>query len=338
MSYQSLPPLGQALKAASLPVTLASDQFALGSGVVTATTLRVTLGSDGPAVTALTSLDTKTPALGQTTMSASSPVAIASNQSVLNVSPDNVLDNVTTTGSVTSAATIVSASTSGYSGGSFHITGNAGANTITFEQSNDNSNWVALPTTDLSSPTTSPSSTTSGATLRAFAASAAYVRARVSTYVSGSVLITLTQKRVAPQIIGQALAGNSAVIGDVGIQYRANATGAATALSYLSGSTTAASAIKASAGRLIGWQLSNSSASLRSVKLFNVASGSVTMGTTTAVFEIDIPAGGVSNIQLPGGIAFGTAIAIAITSAKGLTDNTATGLASSDVSGAFFYA
>jgi hypothetical protein len=250
----------------------------------------------------------------------------------------NIGANVTTSGTVSSAATVVSVSTAGFSGGSFHITGNAGANTITFEQSNDNSNWALLPTTDVSSSTASPSSTTTSATLRAYATSAAYVRARVSTYVSGSVSITLTQKRVAPQIIGQALAGNSAVIGDVGVQYRTNATGAATPLSYQSGGTTAASAIKASAGRLVGWQLSNSAASLRSVKLFNVASGGVTMGTTSAVFEIDIPAGGVSNFQLPGGIAFGTAISAAITSAKGLTDNTATGLASGDVSGAFFYA
>jgi hypothetical protein len=308
-----------------------------GSGNVDASTQRVTLAADGAAVTALTAINNKLGSLGQKTMAGSAPVTLASDQ-VVNVSPDNVLDNATTSGTVSSAATVVSVSTAGFSGGSFHITGNAGANTITFEQSNDNSNWALLPTTDVSSSTTSPSSTTTGATPRAYATSMAYVRARVSTYVSGSVSITLTQKRVAPQIIGQALAGNSAVIGDIGIQYRANATGAATALSYISGGTTAASAIKASAGRLIGWQLSNSAASVRSVKLFNVASGSITMGTTSAVFEIDIPAGGVSNIQLPGGIAFGTAIAAAITSAKGLTDNTATGLASGDVSGAFFYA
>ncbi len=308
-----------------------------GAGNVDAYTQRVTLAADGAAVTALTAINNKLGSLGQKTMAGSAPVTLASDQ-VVTVSPDNVLDNVTTSGTVSSAATVVSVSTAGFSGGSFHITGNAGANTITFEQSNDNSNWALLPTTDVSSSTASPSSTTTSATLRAYATSAAYVRARVSTYVSGSVSITLTQKRVAPQIIGQALAGNSAVIGDVGVQYRTNATGAATPLSYQSGGTTAASAIKASAGRLVGWQLSNSAASLRSVKLFNVASGGVTMGTTSAVFEIDIPAGGVSNFQLPGGIAFGTAISAAITSAKGLTDNTATGLASGDVSGAFFYA
>lgn len=62
------------------------------------------------------------------------------------------------------------------------------------------------------------------------------------------------------------------------------------------------------------------------------------MGTTGALFEVDIPAGGRSEINLPGGIAFGTGIMWAVTSAKGLTDNTTTGLAANDVSGCAIYA
>jgi hypothetical protein len=94
--------------------------------------------------------------------------------------------------------------------------------------------------------------------------------------------------------------------------------------------------VKASAGRVIGWQLQNSATGVRSVKLFNATAP--TLGTTSAVFEIDIPAGGRSEVQLPGGIGFSTACTYSVTSAKGLTDNTATGLALGDVSGAFFYA
>lgn len=132
------------------------------------------------------------------------------------------------------------------------------------------------------------------------------------------------------------LNAGTAAIGDVGVQYRANATGAASAVSVLSPATPAAATVKASAGRLIGYQLQNSSTGLRSVKLFNATAP--TLGTTAAVWEIDIPAGGRAEMNLPGGIAFGTACTYSVTSAKGLTDNTATGLAANDVSGSFFFA
>jgi hypothetical protein len=84
---------GQANMANSQSVTVASDQSAIpvtpgvqfGSGVVTGTTQRVTLATDGPTVSTLTSIDNKTPSLGQAAMAASQPVVIASNQSAVPV-------------------------------------------------------------------------------------------------------------------------------------------------------------------------------------------------------------------------------------------------------------
>ena len=133
-----------------------------------------------------------------------------------------------------------------------------------------------------------------------------------------------------------ALPAGANAIGDVGVQYRANATGAASLVAVMSPATPAVGTIKGSAGRLVGWQMQNSSASLRSVKIFNATAP--TLGTTAAVFEIDIPAGGRTDIENIGGVGFATAITWSVTSAKGLTDNTATGLAANDVSGAFFFA
>lgn len=133
-----------------------------------------------------------------------------------------------------------------------------------------------------------------------------------------------------------ALVAGSAAIGDVGVQYRANNTGAASNVSVMSPATPAAATIKGSAGRLLGCFLQNSAASLRSVKVFNATAPA--LGTTSAVFEIDIPAGGVVQFTSEGGIAFGTAMTYSVTSAKGLTDNTATGLALNDVSGFFIFA
>lgn len=134
---------------------------------------------------------------------------------------------------------------------------------------------------------------------------------------------------------GSIAAGTNA-IGDVGVQYRANATGAASVASVISLATTATTSVKATAGRLLGFDLVNTAAALRSVKVFNVVTP--TMGTTSAVFEIDIPAGQRVTVQYPGGLAFGTAIVYAVTSAKGLQDNTNTGLAAGDVSGHIAFA
>ena len=134
---------------------------------------------------------------------------------------------------------------------------------------------------------------------------------------------------------GGALAAGTNAIGDMGVQYRASTTGAASITSILSPATPAGGSIKASAGRLLGWQLQNSSTGVRSVKIYNATA--VTMGTTSAAFEIDIPAGGVREFNMEGGIAFATGIMWSVTSAKGLTDNTATGLAANDVSGSVFY-
>ncbi len=136
---------------------------------------------------------------------------------------------------------------------------------------------------------------------------------------------------------GGALAAGTNAIGDVGVQYRASATGGASAISVLSPATPAATAIKAAAGRLLGWQLINTSASVRSIKIWNTAVAGITIGTTAALWEIDIPAGGSVDFRLEAGIAFATAISYAVTGAKGLTDNTG-GLGANDVSGSFFYA
>lgn len=137
------------------------------------------------------------PPLGRTTMAASLPVTLASDQSALNVSPDNVLDNLTTSGSVTSQTTVVSTSTAGFNGGSFQVTSAGTSCTVTYEQSDDNNTWVGLLTRDSSSQASAPSTTTNAAGLFYFTTSAAFVRARVSTYGSGTVAITLCRKRNA---------------------------------------------------------------------------------------------------------------------------------------------
>ena len=133
-----------------------------------------------------------------------------------------------------------------------------------------------------------------------------------------------------------ALNAGTNMIGYTGVGYVAGATNAASSTSIQSPATPVGASIKASAGRVVGIVLQNSASAIRSMKFFNATS--VTMGTTAAAFEIDIPAGGTVALTPDGGIGFATGIMWAVTAAKGLTDNTTAGLAASDVSGVVLYA
>jgi len=220
---------------------------------------------------------------------------------------------------------------------------------VTPEWSNDNTTWVGAT---ILTPAGATATTFNAAGLWVVPVLARYLRLRLSTATTaGTTTLSIHQFNETRQFwlatqpvsgtvtanigTGSIAAGTNA-IGDVGVQYRANATGAASIASVLSLGTTATTSVKAAAGRLLGFDLVNTSAGLRSVKIFNVASP--TMGTTAAVFEIDLPASGRVSINYPGGIGFSTAIVYAVTSAKGLTDNTATGLAANDVSGHIAFA
>jgi len=75
-------------------------------------------------------------------------------------------------------------------------------------------------------------------------------------------------------------------------------------------------AIKASAGQLYGWWLFNNNATIVYCQIFNVAAGSVTLGTTTPTLSFGIPIGSAANILSDMGIAFGTAISFAFTTTR----------------------
>lgn len=96
--------------------------------------------------------------------------------------------------------------------------------------------------------------------------------------------------------------------------------------------TNSAQAIKASAGKLGGWYIYNPNASAAYVPIYDVASGSVTVGTTNPLMVLTIPASSAANLELVNGITFGTAIsAAAATTAAG---NSALGTALEAI---FFY-
>lgn len=351
------------LRASVVPV---SPNVSRGGGVVDANTQRVTLATDGPGVANLASIattnasmDGKIPALGAAENTAALPTVLANKRNFagLQYAAGAAVVNLDLLTGAASGWLDVST----YNSAVLTITTGAGisAGVLQFEETNSTTvapngtlvlghNTVSQNTNPISAITLAASQTTSVyLPLRA-----KYFRCRVSTAVAGGTVqavITMSQLPFSPtnRTINQSTAASlnatiatlpagTNLIGSVGVQYPANATGAASFVSVISPATPAAATIKATAGRVVGWQLQNSAAALRSVKVFGVASP--TLGTTAALFEIDIPAGGTVFMNFPGGLAFGTAATYSVTSAKGLTDNTATGLVLGDVSGAFYFA
>lgn len=227
---------------------------------------------------------------------------------------------------------------------SVHCTSMGTTGVVTPAWSNDGTNWV---TATMMSEAGATSTTFNAAGLRTTNVRARYFRLRLTTATTAgttTIVVAGFQQDLTPPITTQpisgtvtanigtgALAAGTNAIGDVGVQYRASATGAATLTNINCPATPAAQQIKGTAGRLIGLNLFNTSASTRWVKLFNLASASVTPGTTSATTEIGIPAGGRLELQAEGGASFGTGITIMITGGAGLTNNTAVTLA--DVTG-----
>lgn len=154
------------------------------------------------------------------------------------------------------------------------------------------------------------------------------------TTMTGSLPVVIASNQSALSVTPGALVAGTAAIGDVGTQYRANATGAALISHVVAAGTTNAANVKASAGRVIGWNFANTTASWRFVKLHNSAAAP-TAGAGV-VLTISIPPNGVSVVSLAGGIGFSTGIGRTIVT--GSADADATAVTAGDVLGELFYA
>lgn len=160
------------------------------------------------------------------------------------------------------------------------------------------------------------------------------VRVTVSAYTSGSATVTIRAMQSAGMVfnlpVGQTtqqvsavLTTGAAAIGDVGQQYRANATGAASRTHLVSGAGTNATIVRNAAARLVGWQVSNTNAAWRYVKLHNTATAP-TAGSGV-VQTIAVPPNSTVNHAQEGGIAFTTGIGMTTTIGAADADTAAVG-------------
>lgn len=72
-------------------------------------------------------------------------------------------------------------------------------------------------------------------------------------------------------------------------------------------------AVKASAGKVYGWMVHNPSAATAYIQVWNVAIGSITVGTTAPTWTIPLPAGASANVMSERGITHSTEINVAAT-------------------------
>jgi len=210
---------------------------------------------------------------------------------------------------------------------------------VTPEISLDGVNWVACT---FVTPGGNTQATFNAAGVWHMPVFARFFRMRLSTATtSGTTAVILTADSVnsgnfpAQSVVGTInLAASSSSIGDVGLQARASATGAASRSHIVAAASTNAANVKASAGRVMGWSFANTTASWRYVKLHDTA-GTPTAGAAVYM-TIGIPPNGLAQQSFPTGIAFATGIGRSIVT--GAADADATATAANDVVGDLFFA
>jgi hypothetical protein len=129
--------------------------------------------------------------------------------------------------------------------------------------------------------------------------------------VSGTVTTSFTQP---------ALVAGTALIGDVGVQYRTTASGAS-AQHLVSAATTNATLVKNAAGKVLGWYFSNTTAAWVYVKLHN-QSTTPTAGSGV-VRTIGIPPNDSASWFSEGGITFTAGIGLTTVTGAADADTTA---------------
>lgn len=249
---------------------------------------------------------------------------------------------------------LLTVDTTGYN--SITLSGVAGGGTFTIWGSDNNSSWAQLRgigyTTALAQDSLTFVFTQAAPAIMQLPVLSRYIQIRCTAISTGPAVVAATL-RSAPCYTFAPLTGNSrlnvefpntsvvnlaagtTLAADVGIQYRANATGAATTYKFTSAATNNAALVLTGARRLIGWNLTNTTASTKYFRIHNKATAPVA-GTDSPLFIIAIPPNQTINFNLPGGIALALGLGIMCTGAVADLDTTATAVG--DVVGALFYA
>jgi hypothetical protein len=222
----------------------------------------------------------------------------------------------------TTAQSVASTDAANYRGVSVHIVQQGTGSSVSFQESNDNLNWapVALARVDQASGgflgNFYTAATVSGV-IFAGTLSARYFRLNVTGITAGTtsgVIEFSAQPNLHSMLMVGATQNSTWSVQPIPGTSQGWSVNSQTALS------TTVVPVKASAGNLGGYSFYNPNASVSYIQLFNIAQGSVVLGTTTPTYVIPIPATSAVNIEITNGLSHSVAIsAAATTTPTGLT-------------------
>lgn len=305
-----------------------------------AVTIALTDGMDAGLLTSIPALMALLPAaLGQGTMAQSLRVVLPSDQVAngpgtatagIRVTQGDALDIA---GSVSSAAVLFTQDMTGYKALSVQVTSIGTSNTIIFEGNNDNgATWYNAYGTQQAGPNNGGQNTMAALGVLLLPRAYKYMRARVSTYGSGTVTVAAVALSNY-NTFGTILMGGGA---QQSVAVAVAATGNWTRARIQSAASTNATSV-ATGTRVIGEGIvaNNHATNIAYLKLYAKASAP-TVGTDVPVATIALPAGGVPVrlSTLPGWL-ISTGLAYAITG--GAADSDSTNVLADQVTGYLLY-
>lgn len=259
---------------------------------------------------------------GQATGANSSPVVIASDQSAVSIKDNYYSVAFSTTTS--QAQGTYDALGNGYRYVSVHITTQGTSSTVTFQTSDDNTNWVNNTLMGSTSTVSSGAvSTTSANVIYAGTTYGRYFRIMITAITAGTTAGTIVYSSIPLTAVAQGVAAtlnaSTNLVGMVGLS--ASTSSAALTNFYNASLTNTVTAVKTSAARMHEYDLYNPNSTGVWVQLFNLAVASVTLGTTAPTRTIYIPATSGRDWSSPYSSSWSTALTIACTTTN--TNNVA---------------
>ncbi|QPD06456.1 hypothetical protein [Synechococcus phage S-SRP01] len=214
---------------------------------------------------------------------------------------------------------LISVACDAYRSVNFQITG-TWSGTISYQVSNDNTNWVATNVI-ASNGTSAVSTSTANAVVYGALNGAQYFRARFTAYASGTASINAYFSRDPVPTATLPASPTNTVTG--------SATGSGVTLYTVNSSaTTNAAVIKSTAANFYGLSVMNTSATTKYVRFYSKAT-TPTVGTDVPIMVVAVPATSSKEIVYLPALRIGTGLGVAITGGAAATD--ATAVAAGDV-------
>lgn len=214
--------------------------------------------------------------------------------------------------STASAAAVASTDVSNYRWVSVQITSSGTGSATTFQGSNDNTNWVTVSLQAVGAASGSGVTSAVGVSTGMWAGPCQFRYFRLNiTGISAGTTAGVCEFFSQSPSAATAYLSTVAITGTPAIAPGSGTTGLTQF--FAAAQSNAATAVKTSTGRLYNYNVYNPNASVAFLQVWDLAVGSVTVGTTAPKASYAIPAGGVWDGGLIYSLGFATAITIAAT-------------------------